>query len=340
MDRTYLVLPVYEPESSVLELVRALKEHFAIIVVDDGSSYAKKQLFEQLEPMCTAVLHHEKNRGKGAALKTAFLYLTEHDCHGRGITADSDGQHRIEDILQIEKEMIETPDTMILGMRDFSKMPPRSRIGNTLTCWAFRLGTGLKIRDTQTGLRGMPESIWGKLLEVEGERYEYEMNVLLQLKAWQLPFREVTIETVYTDGNGSSHFKPLRDGLRVFSRIIKFCGSSLICTLVDYAFYTLFSLFLAPLWSYICARIISASLNYQLSRRLVFHGAPSVKSGLQYALLVVIVMAIGSLAVNGFALLGINHFLVKLVVDMALFFMNYFIQKKIIFKKKERKPAE
>jgi putative flippase GtrA len=340
MERTYLVLPVYEPETSMMELVHALKEHFAIIVVDDGSSYDKKELFNQLEPMCMAVLHHEKNRGKGAALKTAFSYLIDHDCHGCGITADSDGQHRIEDILRIEEEMHKTPDTVILGMRDFAEMPPRSKFGNTLSGWAFRLGTGLKVHDTQTGLRGLPESIWGKLLEVEGERYEYEMNVLLNLKTWQMPFREIMIQTVYTDSNRSSHFRPLRDGLRVFSRIIKFCGSSLVCTLVDYALYSLFSLFLAPLWSYIFARVISASLNYQLSRRLVFHGAPSVKSGLQYALLVVIVMAIGSLAVNGFALLGINHFLVKLVVDTALFFMNYFVQKKIIFKRKAGKLSE
>jgi len=340
MDQTYLILPAYEPEPSMLELVRALHARFAIIAVDDGSSEDKKNLFDQIEPLCTAVLRHEKNRGKGAALKTAFGYLIEHGCHGRAITADADGQHRPEDILRIEQEMLKTPDTLILGMRDFAKMPPRSRSGNTVTRFAFRLGTGLTINDTQTGLRGLPETIWEKLLNVDGDRYEYEMNVLLHIRHWKLPFREVEIDTVYLEGNRSSHFKPLRDGLRVFSRILKFCGSSLISTVVDYAFYALFSLFLQPQWSYVCARVISATLNYQLSRRVVFQGAPSIKSALQYALLAICVMIVGSLAVDGLAALGINHFLVKIGVDVLLFVMNYFIQKKIIFRKKEKKNTE
>lgn len=340
MDQTYLILPAYEPEPSMLELVQSLAARFAIIAIDDGSSKEKKTLFDQIEPLCKVVLRHEKNRGKGAALKTAISYLVDNQCHGRAITADADGQHCQKDILKIEEAMLNAPDTFVLGMRDFSMMPPRSKSGNAITRLAFRIGTGLKINDTQTGLRGLPECLWERLLQVEGDRYEYEMNVLLCLKTWHQPFLEIPIDTVYIDGNSSSHFKPLRDGLRVFSRIIKFCGSSLICTLVDYALYALFSLFLQPQWSYICARLISATLNYQLSRRVVFRGAPSIKSALQYALLAICVMLIGSLAVDGLATLGINHFLVKLCVDVVLFVMNYFIQKKVIFKRKEKKNTE
>ena len=334
----YILIPAYKPDEKLIQLLKDLDNVMPVLVVDDGSGQNCAHIFDEAEALGATVLHHPENKGKGAALKTGIKYLADKGAQGI-ITADSDGQHTPEDIQKIADAMAENPDTFITGGRDFSQMPPRSKFGNTITCWLFRLTTRIKITDTQTGLRGLPSCMFENLLSVEGDRYEYEMNVLLKLREWGTPYKEIPISTVYIGSNESSHFQPINDGLKIFLRVIEYALSSLSCTFVDYLIYILLLSFklLQPAWCFAVARICSSTLNYQLNRRIVFKGKPSVKSAFQYAALVVIILIIGSTSVNLLTKLGIGGILSKVIIDTVLFILNYVIQNKVIFAKPKPK---
>lgn len=330
-----VIIPAYKPDERLVALIQELRGEFPVLVVDDGGGTEFAGIFEQARSAGAVVLTHEENKGKGAALKSAYRYMLDKGTGSGAITADADGQHKMKDIIAVAEAMEANPDTFVVGGRDFRKMPPRSRFGNTVTRFVFRLATGLKISDTQTGLRGIPACSMEKMAAVTGDRYEYEINVLLSLKEWGLKYIEIPIETVYIDDNSSSHFHPVRDGLKVFGRVIKFAMSSLICTGIDYLLYCVLKIWLPVGWSYALARVVSASVNYQLSRRVVFHGKPSIWSFIGYFALAAACMLIGSFGVSWLTSLGVNSVVAKLIFDCSLFVMNYFVQKKIIFRNRE-----
>ncbi len=331
MQETTVVIPAYEPDAKLETLVQALIKKIPVLVVDDGSGSAYTGIFRSVEEMGAIVLHHDQNRGKGAALKTAFEYLQNSGANSHAVTADADGQHSVEDILLVAAALEQETDTVLLGVRDVSRMPFRSRFGNTVTRSTFSLLTGLSISDTQTGLRGIPAKLIGKMMTVAGERYDYEMNMLLALKKWDIPFVELPIQTIYIDGNRSSHFHPFRDGLLVFVRLIRYTFISLVCALLDYGLYCLLIKMFLPGWSYAIARVFSACLNYQMNRRMVFQAGPSARSAIAYALLAGFSMAAGALGTGLLSSLAINSIFAKLVLDALLFAMNYLAQKKIVF---------
>jgi len=214
MRNLVVVIPAFEPETALIRLVHDLRDEFrGIVVVDDGSRRSR-DVFAQLDsPDNVQVLSHETNRGKGAALKTAFgaVLMLFPDALGV-LTADADGQHLPKDILRVARTLEETPEMLALGVRSFGRDTPfRSRLGNLWTVAEFRLLTGTTVRDTQTGLRGIPLRILPKLLSVPGDRYDYEIRMLATaVLAWG-GVTQVPIETVYAEGNRSSHFRPFAD---------------------------------------------------------------------------------------------------------------------------------
>lgn len=339
MQETTVVIPAYEPDAKLKALVQALIGKIPVLVVDDGSGGTYTDIFRSVEEMGAVVLHHAQNRGKGAALKTAFEYLHKSRANSHAVTADADGQHSVEDILAIASALEQDTDSALLGVRDVSQMPSRSRFGNTITRSVFRLLTGLNISDTQTGLRGIPANMIGRMLAVAGERYEYEMNMLLAFKKWGISFTELPIQTIYLDGNRSSHFHSIRDGLRVFAQLFRYTLISLSCTLLDYGIYCLLVNMFHPSWSYAMARVFSACLNYQMNRRMVFQAEPSAKSALAYTLLAGFSMTAGALGTGLLSSLAINSVFAKLILDALLFAANYLAQKKIVFKYATAYPA-
>lgn len=329
----YLLIPAYEPDERLVPLVRELSAEFQVIVVDDGSSPACGGIFTLAREAGAHVLHHPINLGKGAALKTGLRFIKARGDASGVITADADGQHSHADILRMREAMLAAPHTLFLGGRDFKQMPPRSRFGNTVTRFFFRLFTGIRVSDTQTGLRALPACLFDELLELSGERYEYEMNMLLALKHWDVDYEEIPIETIYIDNNRASHFHALRDGWRVFSRVVKYSLSSLGSTAFDYALYALLRLLLPVTWSYGISKACSAALNFELNSRFVFHRRPSLKNALGYAALTMFSMAAGSFLVHLLSKAGLNDFLAKIAIDLTLFTLNYLVQKYLIFKK-------
>ena len=144
-EQTAIVLPSLDPDSKFQKVVEGLLEagFRHIVIVDDGSKAERKHFFDEAaqKPGCV-VLTHEVNKGKGRALKTAFAYVRENLPGLSGvITIDGDGQHLTGDIIACGNRMLENPDSVVLGCRDFSRpgIPPRSVAGNKTTSRFFRI---------------------------------------------------------------------------------------------------------------------------------------------------------------------------------------------------------
>ncbi len=210
-----ILIPAYQPDAKLLGLVDALRAWFPhIVVVDDGSTEGR-HVFDSIRDKVEALLVHPANRGKGAALKTGLAWIRAHLPEIAGVvTADADGQHRPEDIRRVAEETATQKGGLVLGVRTFEgPVPFRSRWGNGWTRLLFRMLTGLSLRDTQTGLRGIPADLLERVAALSGDRYEYETRMLVDARHHASPPLQVPIKTVYLEGNKASHYRPFRDTL-------------------------------------------------------------------------------------------------------------------------------
>lgn len=335
------LVPAYEPESVLLYVLNQLKKtDMEIILVDDGSGPQYSDLFDRASSDAN-VITCTVNKGKGAALKAGMRYIKENyrqDCII--VTVDADGQHRAADALRLCHIAGLHPGTLVLGSRKLKEnVPLKSQIGNTVTRLVYWLSTGLKIHDTQTGLRAFGGQLLPELLLIPGERYEYEMNVLLEFARRHIPIQEAEIDTIYIDNNSASHFHVLWDSCRIYKEILKFSASSFIGFLVDYALYNLLLLLSAGLLiANIGARFVSAAVNYSINRRFVFQSRSTIaKSAAQYFLLAAAVLfgntLLLELLVHSF---GIHQMAAKLLTEILFFYVSWNVQRFIIFRKKRR----
>ncbi|MDD7769774.1 bifunctional glycosyltransferase family 2/GtrA family protein [Suipraeoptans intestinalis] len=346
----YLIIPAYEPNEKLIRLLQSLASEKDLypIVVNDGSSREALPIFHQAADYAE-ILTHPVNRGKGAALKTAFSHIQTLERSGFVVTADADGQHTREDILRVARICQSHPEAFVTGVREFKgKVPLKSRVGNTLTRHVFYLVTGTKLSDTQCGLRGFPVSMLSFLKAIPGNRYEYEMNMLLEVIG-TYPLETAPIETIYIEDNRSSHFHPVKDAFRIYREILKFCASSLISFLIDYLAYTFLLLVLSPIASTaaalmganITARCISGYANYKMNRHLVFRDTSGRNTLGKYILLAVGILAFNSFLLLAFHQLGFeNLYLLKLLVEVLCFSVSWLVQKHYIFSKKREKKEE
>ena len=348
-----LVIPSLDPDENLSHIVGAVIEAGVndIILVDDGSRpECRHCLTELARRQEVTLLTHETNLGKGAALKTAFAYFLAHRPGRTGVvTADSDGQHAPADILACGKELDREGPAVILGCRDFSQknVPFRSRAGNRLTSLIFRLLFGMNLSDTQTGLRAIPAQYVEPLMAAKGTRYEFETNMLLLMGSLKIPSREITIQTIYTEQNQSSHFRLIRDSLRVYGLIIKYAASSLLSCGLDILLFFLFGLLLFPgngrldvLLNTALARVLSAMANFSMNRSLVFESrAGASRAFLRYLCLAVPIMLASWLLVYLLSnVLSIQSPLlrtvIKVPVDTLLFLISFRVQRQWVFRDK------
>ena len=353
-ELTAIVLPSLNPDKKFAGVVDGLIangfEH--IVIVDDGSDKEHQLWFEKAAqyPQCT-VLRHEVNRGKGRALKTAFTYILGSLPQLRGVvTIDGDGQHLVGDILACGDLMLKEGDKVVMGCRDFNDpgVPARSVAGNKTTARLFRLCYGIKLSDTQTGLRAIPRGCLERFCKLEGARFEYETNMLLQMKRMGIGFVEQPIATVYEDNNSGSHYNAWKDSWRIFRIMFKFMLSSLGSTGVDLAvFYLVMKLFgaglggFAELTATAAARACSSFANFSANNAVVFAN----KGKYRRALLRYYCLCIPQMLVSAGLVTLINHLLsnsvpilatlIKFCVDTGLFFLSYGIQREWVFSQKD-----
>lgn len=344
-----VIIPSYEPEESLTILVQELYNEGIrpVIVVDDGSRGQQYQdIFSDIEEKYDIiVLHHYCNMGKGRALKTAFNYcLWNYPDMVGCVTADSDGQHSVEDICKCAEVLKRNLESLVLGVRDFDAagVPARSMIGNKCTRIVMKLLTGVKVSDTQTGLRGIPVAFMQKLLNVKGERFEFETNMLVETGQDNISIVEQPVKTIYRKGNSSSHFNMFRDSFSVYAIFGKFIFSSCSSSLIDICLFWLISHLLITAgcpetWhimiATICARIISAGYNFGINYRVVFKSSRKKQYAvIRYAALAVAIMLASGAAVSGIHLLvGAPEVIIKIIVDSLLFLLSFYVQRKAVY---------
>ena len=354
-ERAVILIPSLEPDERLPEYIQKLKQSgFAhIVVVDDGSGSAFRPIFEAVDSVeDTVVLRHEINKGKGVALKSGYHYIMDNlqDISGV-ITADADGQHTIADCLHLAEELEKGTRALYLGSRDFSleNVPPKNRNGNRITSIIFKLLYGQYLPDTQTGLRAFRKEELPFMAEVEGDRYEYEMKVLIACSRAGIPMIPVTIETIYENDNEGTHFHPIRDSWRIYKVILgsffRFMSVSLICFLIDQVLaLVLRKWILPPLgmgrgsmlnlqvsgWG---ARLVSSVLNFTLNKKLVFQtkgkaGIPAFR----YAVLCIGIITLSNAGVWLLGQIGMADWLAKILMDTILYIVSYQAQERWVFK--------
>ncbi len=351
-DRIAVIIPSLNPDDKLLAVVEGLtaRGFSDLIVVNDGSAPDKARYFQTVAalPGCT-VLTHQVNRGKGRALKTAFEYILAHrpDCLG-AVTVDGDNQHHPDDVAALATALLDgNCSALLLGARDFSQpqVPARSRFGNRLTCFIFWLLCRQKISDTQTGLRGLPRGLLPGLLSLEGERFDFETNMLLYLHKNRIPMHEISIQTIYLEQNASSHFRAVLDSLSILRLVLTFGFASVVSAALDIGCYwlavtLLYSLPLRErvLAATVIARAISSMANFFLNRHAVFGSDSPLSRALpRYYLLCCVQLLCSWVGVWGLTLvIGGSSVFAKLTVDTVLFFISFNIQRRWVFSRQTR----
>lgn len=351
-----IIIPSYEPDERLFTVLKDLNDNniAPVILINDGSGPNYNNYFEKAQKDYGVVLlKHEVNCGKGRALKTAFSYCLEHypDMMG-AITIDSDGQHTVNSMLRLMNTAQDNTQ-LILGVRDFASagVPKKSQWGNNITIAVFKLLYKTSISDTQTGLRYISTAFMKELLEVSGDRFEFETNMLIKAIESGYSIDEVTIETIYdSKENHQTHFNPVKDSIRIYrlfgAKFFRFLISSASSSIIDLGFFQFLCIILPDAGfvkvigyitvATILARVISATYNYTINYYFVFKSQENhYKSAIKYFSLACVQMLCSALLVNGLYMLFKPgaEVLVKIPADVILFFISYQIQKRYVFKK-------
>lgn len=336
----------------VQELARRGFEH--IVVVDDGSAAAHRKIFDAAAGIAgVEIVRHERNRGKGSALKTGIHHIRQHHPDRRAlITVDGDGQHLPEDVERVASALVDCRESrdLVLGVRTFDhSVPLRSRFGNWATRHLFRLFTGTSILDTQTGLRGLPVDHADELLNIPLARYEFELEALVRATRTR-GIVQVPIRSVYLDGNSRSHFRPVVDSLRVylvFLRMsvvfVRFSVVGILSFLLDLlVFWLLVQSGMVVARAVIAARLVSGIFNFVSNKLGVFgsrgwrHLPRELVGYLALFAAVMVLSAVGTTLAVEF--LALSPLVAKIAVDFGLFIAAFVVQRRWIFRRPRRAP--
>lgn len=341
MNSFAILIPSYKPEPTLIDLVQELQKRLPdilIIIVRDGVFDGQEGIIRQLESLKnTKVITHAVNLGKGRALKTGMNEILAHHPEVQGVvTADADGQHLPSDIEKVLKKTIST-QSLVLGSRfkEVRDIPFRSRFGNTLTRWVFRVLIGMNLKDTQTGLRGFPRKYLPQMLVVAGEKYEYETNILISSKQNHWKIDEVDIETVYINQNRGSHFNPILDSMRIYFLLIRFFISSITTSLIDFVVFSVFSMAGAAIsTSMIASRLAATLFNFNVNKKVVFKSSDKVwLTAMKYWSLVAFMSFLSYLGIQFLVSKGVNVYASKVIVEVSLFGFSFIAQRDLVFNK-------
>ena len=334
----FAIIPAFDPTAILNKIIAqliALAPELTIVVVDDGSTAPEAantfSLLQNLQQV--TVLRHEQNQGKGAALKTGFSYLMKQGVdEGTVVTLDADGQHLVEDVLNVIRSCDET-GAPALGVRELGRDTPfRSLVGNRVTSFLLVLLFNIRLGDTQTGLRAVPASLLPSLVKVEGERYDYELRQLTQVLA-RYGLVEIPIRTVYLDGNRGSHFNPLLDSMKIYWVFCRHALVSLIVGALDFAIlYSLIILGNVVEVAVLVARAISVSIYFSAISRSVFRTpvfslAIIVKFGVNLGINILLFPKLFSEV----AQIASSTFLSVLVTYLVFYVFNFMFQRWVVF---------
>ncbi|MBO4563096.1 MAG: bifunctional glycosyltransferase family 2/GtrA family protein [Clostridia bacterium] len=357
----FAVIPAYRPDEKLFEVIEGLSgEDVNFIVVDDGSGAAYAPIFDRLEKEYggrVTVLRLNLNCGKGHALKEGFAYIAGICSEDDGVlTIDADLTHMLDGAKRVMEAWRNDPDSLVIASRHFTnKVPFKNRFGLSITRSVFAVTSGVRLHETQSGLRAFSVRLIPEMIKIGGERYDYEIAQLMFAAKEQINILEVPVETEFTGGTRSSQFILFKDSWLIFRMIIVFMLSSFSCFLIDYCLLLILAtvfknspaavkiaegeyrlrmfgmLVDTHMIALIIARAVSSFCNFILNRKVVF------KTGSRAAIVRFYIVILGLLAANyGLLALVANEkgfplWLAQLVVQAVLYPMSFILQRKFVF---------
>lgn len=341
-DFVACIIPTYNPchkfEPLIYELLNAGFKH--IIVINDGSTKNTIYFKKVKEIQGITLLTQQNNKGKGAAIKLGYKHCLSDPRLSNIrtlITLDADGQHAISDAIKLANEAEKLPNKIILGARTFSNNTPlKSFLGNQITRKVFSIFSGVKLLDTQTGLRAIPIEFAKKSLDIKSNRYEFELESLLLARKLGYHFHEVKIETLYFENNANSHFRPILDSLKIYYIFLRFSFISILSSILDISLFSLLLLFSNSITiSTFSARGISAIFNFHMNKYNVFKSSSQSSlstQALAYSLLCIFIACSSAYLVEHLSSITDTPVVItKILVDGFLFVFSFIVQKYWIF---------
>ncbi len=337
-----VLIPAYKPDLRLEKLISDLFEQGFrdIVIVDDGSGDGSQGIFRTLEQAGVVFLVHKKNIGKGAALRTGFEHIRRHYREATSVvTVDADGQHAAFEAAAVARECQRNSSALALGVRSFgasagSPVPLRSWLGNTFSRLAYGFVLRQPLRDTQSGLRGIPVALLPWMLRLRGDRYEYETNMLISANRAAIEIHEVPIQTVYIEGNNSSHFRYLADSMRICFVVLRFYLLSTAAGIVDLLLFACaWRLTSAYAVSFMAARVVSSSLNFAINREFVFLGSNSMVRSLTRYYGLVVLLGLFSFYLSRLMISnGLPVFRSKAAADIFFSVLSFAVQREFVFR--------
>jgi glycosyltransferase involved in cell wall biosynthesis len=331
------VIPCLNPDEKFYELLKQAGKlgFFKILVVDDGSVPAISRDRIPSSLSAVEVVRHNKNLGKGAAIKSAIKYIMKNYPDAQGIvTADCDGQHQLHDIERVLKYSNKFSEQFILSTRikTDAKVPLRSRFGNSFTKFVFNSIYRTNLADTQSGLRAIPKSYFAELLGISLNGYDFEMEMIRILNE-KSKIKTIDIERVYIDDNNSSHFRPVFDSLKIYYVFFRSVLSSFLVLLADYTLYiTLLFLGTSNSMSLIFSRLTGLLILILMSKVFVWKSNRRFLSFTAYYIIawiintVIVVVIMEQIVLPNFKLV-----ISRLVLELILYFLTFIGQRYIFF---------
>lgn len=197
------VIPAYNEAQHITQVVKLARRYMPVLVVDDGSTDETAQLAEAAG---AEVLHQVPNQGKGAALRAGFTRALDLGCEAV-VTLDGDGQHEPREIHKFLQAYTARPADLIIGERNFARMPLSRRLANTTGRWLFSWAIGQFIPDNQSGYRMLSRNFIQKLLDSTEQGFEFEVEMLVTCLKQHFDLEWVKIRTIYA--GETSHIHPL-----------------------------------------------------------------------------------------------------------------------------------
>lgn len=333
------LIPAYKPEPFIIDVCKELMASEAfqgLVCVNDGSGADFDWIFEELSQMGVKIFCHYVNLGKGMALRSGLNFIACSFPASMGVvTLDADGQHLAKDVIQVAKTLSAHPACLVMGCRTFSQnVPLRSKFGNLVTRFIMQYLGGVRVSDTQTGLRGIPISFVQILLRLTTSGYDFEMDMLIKSREVGVPLMEVPIATVYVDGNRTSHFRPLIDSVKIYFVLIRHTGNALVTATIDYGVFAILLTLGNPLiGAIIGGRTLAGLFNFYVAKNFVFKSKSNVWVSLGgYVALVVGLMLFSYSAITLMVKsTDLSPYVAKLIVEFGLFFVSFSVQRVFVF---------
>ncbi len=217
--KALVIIPALDAERTIGAVVRDCKAiNDDVLVIDDGSSDRTAEVAREAG---AEVISHPVNRGKGAALKTAFAYALEHGFDAV-VTLDADGQHLPREIPKFFAAREETGADLIIGGRAhlFGQMLPRRRFANRFSARCIAFASKTNVTDSQSGFRLYSTQLL-RAIRLRTDGFEMESEVIVHAGRRGFKILLIPIDLGFVDGQSTSHYKPLMDTIRIAWTVIR-----------------------------------------------------------------------------------------------------------------------